>query len=602
MAREGRRAEPAGEGWAAYVTPRAPLREGRHRLAPQNGSSSDAPAYGTTPARQGRREVRFSEEPPEVYGDFEPRVAKERSPVGKRTPPEEFRPDSAKEEAKESAYYLRSRQRRQSRLQEAEEMKTRRATRLLQQHSQQSPLQPSPVTTRRGLRDSQSSEEDEPSYQTVISQTVSKKTVRRTQEDTAVASEDPVISLRRPPLRSPRSDSAYRTNGNTKMSELEVPSVLQKVNFSEEGETEDDDQDSSYSDVTAVKVRSGNSVESGDLTTRSSGQHAESIWRLSQSQDFTVHEKQPSVQSSGYQKNPQECIEQNVRMRTRMQNDSIQKSELGNQSPSTSSQPEVTEQLQNESFVKRKWGWWPLCLITILALGTFWFLHTPEVDTAAVQEFQNQMQQLMTKYQGQDEKLWKRSQMFLEKHLNSSHPRNSPAILLLTAARDAEEALKCLSEQIADAYSSFRSVRAIRIDGTGKAAQDSDAVKLEVDQQLSNGFRNGQNAAVVHRFESLPASSALIFYKYCDHENAAFKDVALVLTVLLEEETLGTSLGLKEVEEKVRDFLKVKFTNSNTPSSYNHMDPDKLNGLWSRISHLVLPVQPEDALKRGICL
>uniref|UniRef100_A0A8D2JNK4 Torsin-1A-interacting protein 1 n=1 Tax=Sciurus vulgaris TaxID=55149 RepID=A0A8D2JNK4_SCIVU len=585
MAREGWRAEPAGEGWAAYVTPRAPLREGRHRLAPQNGSSSDAPAYGTTPARQGRREVRFSEEPPEVYGDFEPRVAKERSPVGKRTPPEEFRPDSAKEEAKESAYYLRSRQRRQSRLQEAEEMKTRRATRLLQQHSQQSALQPSPVTTRRGLRDSQSSEEDEPSYQTVISQTVSKKTVRRTQEDT-VASEDPVISLRRPPLRSPRS---------------EAPSVLQKVNFSEEGETEDDDQDSSYSDVTAVKVRSGNSVESGDLTTRSSGQHAESIWRLSQSQDFTAPEKQPSVQSSGYQKNPQECIEQNVRMRTRMQNDSIQKSELGNQSPSTSSQ-QVAEQLQNESFVKRKWGWWPLCLITILALGTFWFLHTPEVDTAAVQEFQNQMQQLMTKYQGQDEKLWKRSQMFLEKHLNSSHPRNSPAILLLTAARDAEEALKCLSEQIADAYSSFRSVRAIRIDGTGKAAQDSDAVKLEVDQQLSNGFRNGQNAAVVHRFESLPASSALIFYKYCDHENAAFKDVALVLTVLLEEETLGTSLGLKEVEEKVRDFLRVKFTDSNTPSSYNHMDLDKLNGLWSRISHLVLPVQPEDALKRGICL
>uniref|UniRef100_A0A8C5ZRY6 Torsin-1A-interacting protein 1 n=1 Tax=Marmota marmota marmota TaxID=9994 RepID=A0A8C5ZRY6_MARMA len=585
MAREGRRAEPAGEGWAMYVTPRAPLREGRHRLAPQNGSGSDAPAYGTSPSRQGRREVRFSEEPPKVYGDFEPRVAKERSPVGKRTSPEEFRPDSAKEEVRESAYYLRSRQRRQPLLQEAEEMKTRRATRLLQQHSPQPPLPPSPVTARRGLRDSQSSEgegsEDETSYQTVISQTVSKKTVRRTQE-APVASEDPVISLCRPPLRSPRSDSTYKTNGNTKMSEVEAASVLQKVNFSEEGETEDDDQDSSYSDITAVKVKSGDSVESRD-------------------QDFTAQEKQTSVLSSGYQKNPQECIEQNVRMRTKMQNDSIQKSELGNQSPSNSSQ-QVAEQPQNESFVKRKWGWWLLFMIAPLACGIFWFLHTPEVETAAVQEFQNQMQQLMTKYQGQDEKLWKRSQTFLEKHLNSSHPRNQPAILLLTAARDAEEALKCLSEQIADAYSSFRSVRAIRIDGTGKAAEDSDVVKLEVDQQLSNGFKNGQNAAVVHRFESLPAGSTLIFYKYCDHENAAFKDVALVLTVLLEEETLGTSLGLKEIEEKVRDFLKVKFTNSNTPSSYNHMDPDKLNGLWSRISHLVLPVQPENALKRGICL
>ncbi|XP_007987516.3 torsin-1A-interacting protein 1 isoform X4 [Chlorocebus sabaeus] len=571
MAGEGQRAEAVREGWGVYVTPRAPIREGRGRLAPQNGGSSDAPAYGTPLSRQGRREVRFSEEPPEVYGDFEPLVAKERSPVGKRSRLEEFRPDSAKEEVRESAYYLRSRQRRRlPRLQEAEEMQTRRATRLQQQYSQQPPLQPSPVTTRRGLRDCHSSEEDEPSSETDLSQTISKKTVRSIQEAPAV-SEDLAISLCRPPLRYPRS---------------EATSVQQKVNFSEE-----------------------------DKATRSSSQYTESFWQSSQSRNFTAHDKQPSVLSSGYQRTLEEWAPQTARIRTRMQtsspgkssiygsfssDDNIQKSELGNQSPSTSSR-QVTGQPQNASFVKRN-CWWLLPLIAALASGSFWFFSTPEVETTAVQEFQNQMNQLKNKYQGQDEKLWKRSQIFLEKHLNSSHPRSQPAILLLTAARDAEEALRCLSEQIADAYSSFRSVRAIRIDGTDKATQDSDAVKLEVDQELSNGFKNGQNAAVVHRIESLPAGSTLIFYKYCDHENAAFKDVALVLTVLLEEETLGTSLGLKEVEEKVRDFLKVKFTNSNTPNSYNHMDPDKLNGLWSRISHLVLPVQPENALKRGICL
>ncbi|XP_007188263.2 torsin-1A-interacting protein 1 isoform X6 [Balaenoptera acutorostrata] len=608
MAGEGWRAEPEWEGWGLYVTPRAPLREGRPRLAPQNGGGSDAPAYGTlTPSRHGRREVRFSEEPPEVYGDFEPRASKEKAPVGRQIPLKEFRPDSAKEEVRERSYYLRSRQRRQPRLQEAEEMKTRRATRSQQQqqqqqqqqHSQSPPLQPSPVTTRRGLRDSHSAEEDEPSSQTVLSPTVSKKTIRRTQE-TPVVSKDPVISLCRPPLRSSR---------------FEATSVQQKVNFSEEGEMEENDQDSSDSDVTVVKVRSGDSVESGDQTTRSSSQYPESHWQSSQSRDFTAFDKQPLVLSSGYQKNSQEWVEQTTTIRTRMQtsspgkrsiygsfsdDDGVQKSELGNQSPSTSSQ-QVTGQPKSASFVKVKW-WWPLVVIVPLLIGYFCCPRTSEAETTAVQEFQNQMKQLMNKYQGQDEKLWKRSLTFLEKHLNSSHPRPQPAILLLTAARDAEEALKCLSEQIADAYSSFRSVPAIRIDGAGKATQDSDVVKLEVDQELSNGFLNGQNAAVVHRFESLPAASALIFYKYCDHENAAFKDVALVLTVLLEEETLGTSLGLKEIEEKVRDFLKVKFTNSDTPNSYKHMDPDKLSGLWSRISHLVLPVQPENDLKRGICL
>ncbi|XP_024278192.1 torsin-1A-interacting protein 2 isoform X1 [Oncorhynchus tshawytscha] len=218
--------------------------------------------------------------------------------------------------------------------------------------------------------------------------------------------------------------------------------------------------------------------------------------------------------------------------------------------------------------------------------------------------FVSQLSALEALFPGQRSELWRRSRIHLERHLQAARP-TEPVSLMLTAGRRGEKTLHCLALHLASAFSSALNASSIHIDGASKAGQDSDQVKLDIDTQLGEAFEGDQPVAVIHRFEELPPGSTIIFYRYCDHENAAYKEVFLLFTVLLPEEELGKELSLNEVEERVQDYITDTFVESNSsdkPGSYNRMDLDKLSGLWSRISHLVLPVAVEESIEQGGCM
>ncbi|GAA6233857.1 torsin-1A-interacting protein 2-like isoform X1 [Lates japonicus] len=215
--------------------------------------------------------------------------------------------------------------------------------------------------------------------------------------------------------------------------------------------------------------------------------------------------------------------------------------------------------------------------------------------------FLRQMKKVEAQFPNQRAELWNRSRIHLQRHLQTAQP-TEPVSLILTAGLSAERTLHCLAQGMASAFSSALNASVLHIDGASKANQDSDQVKLDIDNKLQGAFEGDKPVAVIHRFEELPPGSTLIFYRYCDHENAAYKKTFLIFTVLLgEEEEIPAKIRLSAVEEMVDDHLQRKFLSHGHPVSFDRMDLDKYGGLWSRISHLILPVAAVEKMENEGC-
>uniref|UniRef100_A0A3Q4G7U0 Torsin-1A-interacting protein 1/2 AAA+ activator domain-containing protein n=1 Tax=Neolamprologus brichardi TaxID=32507 RepID=A0A3Q4G7U0_NEOBR len=216
--------------------------------------------------------------------------------------------------------------------------------------------------------------------------------------------------------------------------------------------------------------------------------------------------------------------------------------------------------------------------------------------------FADQLSDLQTQFPSQRPELWRMSKIHLEKHLETAHP-SEPVSLIFTAGQKAERTLQCLARGLAASFSSALNASFLDIDGKSKAGQDSDEVKLDIDSQLKAAFEGEKPVAIIHRLEELPPGSTLIFYRYCDHENAAYKRVFLLFSVLLPQDEIPKEKRLKEVEEMVQDYLKERLVDTGGQTSFNIMNNDKFGGLWSRISHLVLPVVSEkgETWKCDVC-
>ncbi|XP_078264128.1 uncharacterized protein LOC144598114 [Rhinoraja longicauda] len=279
---------------------------------------------------------------------------------------------------------------------------------------------------------------------------------------------------------------------------------------------------------------------------------------------------------------------------------------FSHQEPSSCSDGKQNSQFIGPNVSGSRFIFWKFPLMALVPiLSIFVYYHWPSEATAdqLINEREvhllNNWKEIQNRFPNQHQELWARSKTLLLKHA-ATVTHTQPVVLMFTAAHDAKETLRCLARGIARAYASVFNSSVVEVDASEKKSMNSDQVKLDMDNQLSSEFQKGRKAAVIHHFHDLPPASALLFYKYCDHENAAFKDVPILITVSLDKSTLNPDLSLLLVEKMVRNFLKMKFC-SETQGGHNGMDVDKLSGLWSRIAHVVLPVWPEKEIEAEGC-
>jgi len=206
-------------------------------------------------------------------------------------------------------------------------------------------------------------------------------------------------------------------------------------------------------------------------------------------------------------------------------------------------------------------------------------------DFDLVKVFGNGVDQLQLSFTNQTERFWKILKNRGLAHLRNNSP-SQPLVFLLAAPPPAHEWVDCLATKLAEMLDPRHKRNLASIDGADEKGYPADQTKKKMDDYLKKKFLNGHRAAVIYHLELLPPPSPLLFYSYCDDQNAPRKEVAIIFTVHLPEEP-SLSLSPKEAEATVEKYLSKQV--------WLRDDMDAVAALLSRIADTVVLMNGESS-------
>ena len=179
--------------------------------------------------------------------------------------------------------------------------------------------------------------------------------------------------------------------------------------------------------------------------------------------------------------------------------------------------------------------------------------HEIETEVDFPKIFANKIVELQSSFTNQTDRFWR-----ILKNRGLAHLRNAsppqPLVLLLAAPPAAHSTVECFARKLAEGLDPEYKRMLATIDGREERNYPGEKAKKKMDELLITRFKNGHKAALIHHLELLPPPSPLLFYSYCDDQNAPNKHVAIIFTVHMPVEP-DASLEPKEAEGTVEKYL-----------------------------------------------
>ena len=175
----------------------------------------------------------------------------------------------------------------------------------------------------------------------------------------------------------------------------------------------------------------------------------------------------------------------------------------------------------------------------------------PDFDFPSI--FANKIMELQSSFTNQTDRFWRIIKSRSLAHLRNASPPQ-PLVLLLAAPPAAHSTVDCLARKLAVALDPEHRRMLATINGREERSLPGEKAKKEMDEFLMKRFKNGHRVALVHQLELLPPPSPLLFYSYCNVQNAPYKHVTIIFTVHLPVEP-DASLAPREAEGTVDKYL-----------------------------------------------